>query len=115
MYDRGKRAVLIATPLSTLSYACLAYRLQHSMYTLAAISTFSAIPYTLIFLGGVNNTLEKMAKIAEEEKSSGVVSEIELVRGESAPGLLKRWRSLNYLRMLFPLTGTAFGLYALLA
>ena len=117
MFDLGKRTALTATPLSAISYACLAYRLQHKTFALAAVATVGAIPYTLIFLEGVNKKLEKMAKKASEDAKAGggLSAEIGVGGGESAVELVKMWQARNFGRALFALTGTALGLWAALS
>ena len=114
MFDRGKNTFLTAAAISTSSYACLAYRLN-SMYAFAAITVISAIPYTVIFLGGVNGKLMKMAKTSEQSTSSEFLSKAGSVKEESAAELVNQWGTLNFVRALFALSGTFLGVWTALS
>ena len=104
--------------LSSLSFAVLAYSSHvlptrssypiRGLYTSAALSTLSMVPFTLSMMRSVNDKL--MAKAADAEKGSEDI----FAEGESSKELIDWWATLNFMRGLFPLTGTVLGIWATL-
>lgn len=88
-------------------YAAWSYRNTDSnlsmMHIVSGTITMSMIPFTWIFILGVNT---KLFRAIGDQTTSQVVN-IDRIRG-----LVQRWRWLNVVRAMFPLTGAIVGMVA---
>lgn len=76
------------------------------LYGLAAILTIGIVPYTLV---AMNATNQKLLVKAEEK-----VGAKDVVKDEEVGALLRKWTTLNGVRSMLPLVGTAAGFLAML-
>jgi Anthrone oxygenase len=93
------------TVSSTLAYALLAYHAcpgSRLMYTLAALLSLSAVPYTLFVMHNVYAVI-----LAIENHGNGGKE------GETARAL-EQWGAFNYGRAMMPLSAGIVGLWAAL-
>ncbi|KAL7808079.1 DUF1772 domain-containing protein [Trichoderma aethiopicum] len=98
LYKRGAASMPKFAVGTSLAYIFAAYRAY------AAGCVLSIVPFTLTVMKDVNGTLhEEAGKEATEE------TQVSKVR---VKGLLDRWITLNLVRGLLPLAGTALGCYA---
>ena len=74
------------------------------MFAVAAGVTVAMIPYTWIFMRGVNNALFEASKWTDEAKETGQ---------DNVRGLVASWSRFNAVRALFPLVGAAVGVLTL--
>ena len=97
MYDRGKAAAPPLAMLSSAAFGYLAYRLSKTLnqtkgelYGLAAFSTLSIIPYTLLLMRDVNGKL--MSK-SDDPNAMGLDAIVANVTNgdESAKELIDWW------------------------
>lgn len=112
-YTQFSRALYIPSTavVAALNYFYLAYRhraigREWRGYAGGGIANLLLVPFTLIFIAGINNTL-----IASMSKARGM----EALSLESARQLIRRWGDLNVYRIFLPLTGAALGLWNLLS
>ena len=122
MFDLGKVAAPPFAMLSSAAFGYLAYRLSKTLnqtkgelYGLAAISTLSIVPYTLILMRGVNG---KLISKSDHPKNMGLddtAANVSKDGEESAKELIDWWATLNVGRGLLPLVGTIIGTWATFA
>ncbi|KAI0101489.1 hypothetical protein GGR51DRAFT_563390 [Nemania sp. FL0031] len=96
--------------VAALNYFYLAYRYRSvgrewRGYAAAGAANVLLVPFTLMFIVGINNRL-----IA----SMSGVRGLETLSNASAKQLIKRWGDLNVYRIFMPLAGAALGLWNLL-
>ena len=84
------------------------------LYGLAAFSTLSIIPYTLLMMKGVNDKLTSKADNTKAMSLDKIVAE-EDKGDESAKELIDWWATLNLGRGLLPLLGATVGAWATMA
>ena len=72
---------------------------------IAAAGTIGMLPFTLVFLQGINSQL-----VAGKDAATGA----KLTDGKVV-GLVASWGRMNYLRSLWPLTAAAVGLWGVLS
>ncbi|KAI4229350.1 MAG: hypothetical protein L6R40_008062 [Gallowayella cf. fulva] len=118
-YGRGVAASPALAIVSTFSFAYLSYSLSFTLnhhkaeiFALAAIATGSIVPYTLIFMKGVNGKLYKKVKDSKHLDRSEEIDESKDKKGERSRDLLDRWAFLNFVRGLLPFAGASLGIYA---
>ncbi|MCJ1401461.1 hypothetical protein MMC11_004674 [Xylographa trunciseda] len=117
LYNIGKATAPVADIVATAAFAYLAYAvpaLRNSYIGAAAIACMIG-PWTLIMMIPTNDELFRRVAAAEKLKDGESVSEAGLPKGQKTPELLAKWRRLNYLRALFPLTGAIMGAWAAFA
>ncbi|KAH8163379.1 hypothetical protein CIB48_g4849 [Xylaria polymorpha] len=107
------RALYIpATAVVTgLNYFYLAY--QHRSvdrewrgYAGGGVANLLLVPFTLIFIGGINSTLMASLPSAQGKKAVSL---------DTARQLIGMWGNLNFYRIFMPLAGAALGLWNLLS
>ncbi|KAK7743478.1 hypothetical protein SLS53_004012 [Cytospora paraplurivora] len=106
IYNRGKVLGPQAAVVSLLGYGYLVYDRSRQNrgwgdYVGAMALTIGIVPFTLIFMDRTNQALLGVAEGASTLQS-------EVVRE-----LLVRWKGLNLVRSLLPLSGALLGLYGL--
>ncbi|KAL8873299.1 MAG: hypothetical protein Q9174_001214 [Haloplaca sp. 1 TL-2023] len=118
-YNRGAAASPALAIVSTFSFAYLSYNLvftlnQHKaeVYALAALVTGSIVPYTLIFMKGINAQLNRKVQESKHLDRSDEFNEKEAKKGELSQDLLNRWATWNFGRGLLPFAGACLGVYA---
>ncbi|EHK22638.1 uncharacterized protein TRIVIDRAFT_216078 [Trichoderma virens Gv29-8] len=109
LYKRGAASMpkfAIGTSLAYLFAAYDSYRSEGSWgsYLGAAGCVLSIIPFTLTIMKDVNGQLHEEA--LKEDSGEAQVTTIQV------EGLLDRWITLNLIRGLLPLAGTALGCFA---
>jgi len=118
------KGVVVAPPfaaLTSITFGYLSYTFKQSsrpnaeFYGLAAASVIGIIPYTLIFMKGINDRLTARAAEAEMLDATDKISQVGMPKGESTNELLDKWAFYNAIRCVFPLMATAFGMWATLA
>ena len=121
MFDQGKLAAPPIAMLSSAAFGYLAYRwaktlnqTKGELYGLAAISTLSIIPYTLVLMRGVNGKLVRKSDDLKKMSVHEIIG-IEDANEESAKQLIDWWGMLNLGRGLLPLVGTIVGSWATFA
>ena len=120
MFVQGKAAAPPIAMISSAAFGFLAYKYSKTLnqtrgelYGLAALSTLSIIPYTLLIMRGVNEKLISKANDTMTMSSDDIV--VNQGDGEeSAKELIDWWAILNLGRGLLPLLGTAVGAWATL-
>ena len=107
--------------IPSAAFGYLAYRwaktlnqTKGELYGLAAISTLSIIPYTLILMRGLNGKLIRKSNGLEKTSIKDIVG-IEDADEESAKQLIDWWATLNLGRGLLPLVGTILSSWATFA
>ncbi len=118
MFLRGKAIAPPIAMLSSAAFGFLAYRLsktlnqnQGELYGLAALSTLSIVPYTLIIMRGVNAKLISKADDLRARSTDDIVANTDEEK-RSAKELIDWWATLNFGRGLLPLMGTIVGAWA---
>ncbi|MCJ1316010.1 hypothetical protein MMC15_001330 [Xylographa vitiligo] len=84
-------------------------------YTAAAILPCMVVPWTAIMMSSTNDELARRLMAVEDLKGSKTTSETSMPEGQKTADLLAKWQSLNYVRALFPLAGSAVGAWATLS
>lgn len=104
--------------LSSAAFGYLAYKLSKTLnqtkgelYGLAALSTLSIIPYTLIVMRDVNGKLLNKANDLKTMSLDDIITNLNDSE-ESAKELIDWWATLNLGRGLLPLVGTIVGAWA---
>ena len=118
MFDQGKAAAQPIAILSSAAFGYLAYKLAKTLnqtkgelYGLAAISTLSIVPYTLVLMRGVNGKLINKSEGSKSMSVDELLSDLN-ANEESAKQLIDWWATLNVGRGLLPLVGTIVGTWA---
>nr|ADN06238.1 hypothetical protein [Passalora arachidicola] len=70
-------------------------------FALSAAVTVAMIPFTWVFMAGVNNALFRAVAVTEEGGQGD---------WKEAEGLVRSWGAWNAVRALFPLSGAVLGL-----
>ena len=109
LYKRGAASmpkVAIGTSLAYLFAAYDAHRSEGSWgsYLGAAGCVVSIIPFTLTAMKDVNGQLHEEARREASEEAHASTLRVK--------GLLDQWITLNFIRSLLPLAGTALGCFA---
>ena len=78
------------------------------LYGTAALLTIGIVPWTLLVMSETNRKLIAKAGEKGDLKGSGVGD-------EEVRGLLRKWTTLNGIRSVLPLLGSAVGMVAVLA
>lgn len=119
LYSQGKAAAPPLAALSAMSFSFLAYKLSKTLnqtkgelYALAALSTISIVPYTLIVMRATNDKLTNKANDSETWSIKDEEDGLGLEKGKSAKELLDWWGLLNFARGMFPLIGAGLGAWA---
>ncbi|OTB10020.1 hypothetical protein K445DRAFT_323415 [Daldinia sp. EC12] len=104
-FKRGASYMPTTAAAIALSYVYLAFRhrgrgLEWRGYAAGALSNVLLIPFTLIFIGGVNNKM-----LAANEGTGKQLSQ------ETVRHLIATWGKLNAVRIFMPLAGAALGLW----
>ncbi|KAI1288852.1 hypothetical protein F5Y03DRAFT_401476 [Xylaria venustula] len=91
-----------------LNYFYLAYRhrsvgREWRGYASGGVANLLLVPFTLVFIAGINSTLIASVK-GQNTLSLGAVKH-----------LIKRWGDLNFYRIFMPLAGAGLGLWNLVA
>ncbi|KAI1352451.1 hypothetical protein F5Y01DRAFT_95045 [Xylaria sp. FL0043] len=109
------RALYIPTigVLTGLNYFYLAYRhcavgREWRGYATGGVANLLLVPFTLMFIAGINNTLIASLSGAQGSSSRNILSL------DTARQLVRRWGDLNFYRIFMPLAGAALGLWNLL-
>ncbi|KAI1181382.1 hypothetical protein F5B17DRAFT_445018 [Nemania serpens] len=112
-YTQFSRSLYIPSTgvLAALNYFYLAYRHRSTGrewrgYAGGGVANLLLLPFTLIFIVGINNTL-----IASMSSVRGS----EVLSSTAAKQLIRRWGDLNFYRIFMPLAGAALGLWNLLS
>ncbi|KAI2641069.1 hypothetical protein GGS21DRAFT_355739 [Xylaria nigripes] len=92
-------AVFNAINYGTVAYRCWGQGVEWRGYAAAGVSTFFIIPYTLVFLMGINR------KLLTAVESRGTLSD------ESIRMLIQKWGELNLVRAVVPIIGTGLALW----
>ncbi|KAI1160514.1 hypothetical protein F5B18DRAFT_654646 [Nemania serpens] len=110
-YTQFSRSLYIPSTgvIAALNYFYLAYRHQSigrewRGYAGGGVANLLLLPFTLIFIVGINNTL-----IASMSRGSEVLSPT------AAKQFIRRWGDLNFYRIVMPLAGAALGLWNLIS
>ncbi|KAI1079038.1 hypothetical protein F5B20DRAFT_190513 [Whalleya microplaca] len=108
---RGRSFMPIVGTLNAATYLFIAYNyytigLEWRGFAAAGFSTFSLVPFTLIFIMGTNNKL--LAACSSSDRKEKTMSDA------TATALIKRWGELNVVRQLVPMIGTGLALWNLL-
>ncbi|KAL8698873.1 MAG: hypothetical protein Q9224_001656 [Gallowayella concinna] len=121
-YGRGVAAAPALAIISTFSFAWLSYSLSFTLnhhkaeiFALAAIATGSIVPFTIIFMTGVNGKLYNKVKVSKHLGRHEEIDESKDKKGENSQALLDRWAILNFTRGLLPFAGASLGFYASMA
>lgn len=123
VYNRGANAAPLLSVISTASFGFLSFKLVKTLnqgkaeaYALAALSTISIVPYTLLVMASTNKKLKDKAAQADKEKKKAEnrISKDERGNTELVKDLVVRWQLLNAGRGVFPLVGALLGLYTTL-
>lgn len=121
VFNQGKKVAPLFSLISTSSFGFLSYKLVKTLnqtkgevYALAALTTVSIVPYTLVAMGSTNKSLLSKAAEADAQQTDTEdgISKEESENEESAKELVARWRLLNFVRGVLPLVGTSLGIYA---
>ncbi|KAL7938406.1 hypothetical protein V8C35DRAFT_291997 [Trichoderma chlorosporum] len=109
LYKRGAASMPKFAAGTSLAYLLAAYDAYRSdgswgSYLGAAGCVLSIVPFTLIIMKDVNGQLHQ-----EAHKETGEEVQASTLR---VKGLLDRWTTLNMIRGLLPLVGTALGCFA---
>ncbi|KAI1360832.1 hypothetical protein F5Y08DRAFT_316400 [Xylaria arbuscula] len=94
-----------------LNYFHLAYR-HHAVgrewrgYAVAGVANLFIVPFTMVFIGGINSTLMAALPNAQGRKPLSL---------EAARHLIGRWGDLNFYRIFMTLAGASLGLWNLLS
>ncbi|KAI0429535.1 hypothetical protein F5Y09DRAFT_342529 [Xylaria sp. FL1042] len=96
--------------ITGLNYFYLAYRhrsvgREWRGYATGGVANLLLVPFTLMFIAGINNTL-----IASLSNAQGGRSLMSL---DAARQLIRRWGDLNFYRIFMPFAGAALGLWNL--
>jgi hypothetical protein len=117
-FNQGKAAAPPIAMLSSAAFAYLAYKLSKTLnqtkgelYGLAALSTLSIMPYTLVVMRGVNGKLLNKANDLKAMSLDDIATNLNDSE-ESAKELIDWWGTLNFGRGLLPLVGTIVGAWA---
>lgn len=107
LFYRGKQALAPLAAISSLTSAALAYLLpaQRLPYAVAAVSTFSTLPFTAFVMMGVIDRLLLLSE-SSVEREKATDAEVE--------GLLGTWKWMNHVRAGFAAVGGAVGAYTTL-
>lgn len=111
MFSRGKAQNPPIAAVTAASFSYLAWTLRSvrgnkaGLYGVAAVMTVGVVPWTLLLMNSTNQRLIAKADSATVEK--GDEKEVE--------DLLKKWGTLNGLRSLLPLVGSAAAVFAVLS
>lgn len=118
MFDQGKVAAPPVAMFSSAAFAYLAYKLSKTLnqtkgelYGLAALSTLSIVPYTLVLMRSVNGKLLNKANDLKDMSLDDIVTNLNDSE-ESEKELIDWWGTLNFGRGLLPLVGTMVGAWA---
>ncbi|KAI0001236.1 hypothetical protein F4779DRAFT_622446 [Xylariaceae sp. FL0662B] len=108
---RGRAFMPITGVLTAANYLFVAYSyyakgLEWRGFAAAGLSTFSIIPFTLVFIMKTNSQL--LAACESSDKKEKTMS------NSTATALIKKWGELNAVRQLVPLIGTGLALWNLL-
>ncbi|OTB01082.1 hypothetical protein M426DRAFT_14800 [Hypoxylon sp. CI-4A] len=107
-FSRGMYMIPTTGAFVALNYIYLAYRhraenLEWRGFAAGALSNLLLIPFTLVFIGGIN---EKMISAASGTGKS--------LSQEATRQLIGKWGNLSAVRTVMPLMGAALGLWNLL-
>ncbi|KAI1921389.1 hypothetical protein LOZ58_002270 [Ophidiomyces ophidiicola] len=123
-YGIGKSIAPVIAFITGSTYSYLSYHFRQgtvarqgnviaaNYYLLAALFTFTPVPFTLLIMKPVNSKLIAKADSAETEgllaqKEKDVKTELKASREEAeVQSWLQTWSTLNFVRGLFPLVGT---------
>ncbi|KAI0910864.1 hypothetical protein F4823DRAFT_588477 [Ustulina deusta] len=99
-------AVIVA-----LNYFYLAYRhrsvgREWRGYASGGVANLLLVPFTLIFIAGINSTL--IASLPSAQRKN-------ILSLDAAKQLIRRWGDLNFYRIFMPLAGATLGLWNLLS
>ena len=81
------------------------------MYALSGLLTIGIVPFTMVFMGKLNDKLTRKAEDSKALKAEDHVVQAGMPKGESSKELLDRWATYNFIRGLFPLAGAILGLW----
>ncbi|KAI0403776.1 hypothetical protein F4802DRAFT_598780 [Xylaria palmicola] len=100
-----------AAVAAALNYLYLAHRHRAARrewrgYAAAGAANLLLVPFTLVFIGGINGVLLSSLPGAEGRK----ILSLDMVRH-----LIERWGDLNFYRIFMPLAGAGLGLWNLLS
>ncbi|MCJ1382977.1 hypothetical protein MMC17_006090 [Xylographa soralifera] len=121
LYRKGLAVAPPFAALTSLTFGYLSYTFKQAsrpnanFYSLAAALVVGIVPYTLIFMRGINNKLMTRAAEADKLDATEKVTQVGLPKGESTNELLDKWAFHNAVRCVFPLMATALGMWATLA
>lgn len=109
IYVRGAKTVVPLCIFSTLCSALVAYlsssQRNQQLWAVAAVATFSQLPWTLLRMKGTIDRLNALAvNKVEQEKANK----------EDVVGLLRRWAWMNVIRGGLALLGGLAGLWAVI-
>lgn len=115
VYDLGKLVSPTVSAASGVAWAVAAWAsygrnnsLDWKLYAAAGLATFSILPYTVVVLMPTNKELMKRAKIA------GDMEHVEDKFAAESEEVLATWSTLSNVRVVLPMVGAWFGLYAAL-
>ena len=104
---------LSVTATGLYAYAALRNRAsdrkQWILYAAAGATTIAMVPFTLLMMAPVNNTLLRL-----EASASASVATVSVVGLGSVKELVVRWAWLHAIRSVFPLIGGILGLVGVL-
>jgi hypothetical protein len=111
MYISGKtqNPPIVAATAASFSYLAWTLRAlpgnKARLYGAVAVLTIGVVPWTILVMNSTNQKLiEKVESIVEAKGDEKEVGD-----------LLRKWGTLNGMRSLLPLMGSAVGLFAALA
>ncbi|KAI1172665.1 hypothetical protein F4777DRAFT_581726 [Nemania sp. FL0916] len=94
-------AVIAALNYFYLAYRHRSVRREWRGYAAAGAANLLLVPFTLIFIAGINSQL--------------IASRVDHLSFVTAGKLIKKWGDLNFYRIFMPLAGAALGLWNLLS
>ncbi|KAI0531792.1 hypothetical protein GGR58DRAFT_518242 [Xylaria digitata] len=102
---RGRAVMPAIGILNAVNYWNIAHRcrlrgLEWRGFAAAGVSTFFMVPFTVVFMMAINNTLFEASERREKTLSD-----------DSVKSLIKKWGDLNLVRAVVPILGTGLALW----
>lgn len=104
IFSKGHRQGPIISLVTGFIHMFAAWRSREPLFAVAGAATIAMIPYTWIFMRGVNNALFAASQWSDEVKETSQ---------EKVRGLVASWSRYNAVRALFPLSGAVIGMVTL--
>ncbi|KAJ3792531.1 hypothetical protein GGU11DRAFT_693308 [Lentinula aff. detonsa] len=121
LYNRGKSTV---PPIAISTAAAFAYatyaipnpfslkliQRSRNLLAVAGLFTVAIVPFTLLLMKSTNDALHAKALAVQERSRKG----LDTLLDDGTRELLSNWNILNFVRGIFPLAATGFGISAVL-